>query len=166
MSRRFKTERKDKSEGNSVENQRAVWLFARHYPDTPTSDDVIRPDSWAVLLTERTVENFKAMALQRDKLDLEEIDLGVDSQDGYDLHIGTLWELILVGYKYTYRRREKVKFSDLQTEWKSFSGQLAGMTEISDEDMDVHGMTLADVSHVKLTGYTRNSRRNGSHRIA
>ena len=145
MSRRFKTE------GNSTENQRAVWLLARHHSGKPASDEGIQPDSWVLLLGECTLEDIKAIALHRNSLELEEIDLGDDIQDGYDLRLGTLWELILVGCNYNYRRREKVKFSDLQMEWKSFSGQQVGTTEMSDNDMDGLGMTLSHVSNVKPT---------------
>ena len=122
--------------------QRAVWLLGYHTSDNSASKSAFGAKEWAVLLTERTLEELKTVALHRNKYELEDVELGDHVTEGDDLLLGMIWDLVQVGYEYRLRRREEVKFSELQKQWGSFSGQTVGRTELSAEEIHIKGMHL------------------------
>ena len=88
------------------------------------------------------MEELKTVALHRNKYELEDVELGDQVTEGDDLLLGTIWDLVQVGYEYTFRRREEVRFSELQKQWGSFSGQTVGRIELSAEEIHIKGMHL------------------------
>jgi hypothetical protein len=128
---------------------RGVWLFARPQTDhsATASNDNIGLGCWGILLTELSVDNIKTLALRRNKSLTDEIDLGEYIHVGSDIDMGTLWELLLVGNRYTVKAHHEFNLSYVQ--WRSFSGQFIGETDMSDENIQIEGTFLNNACSLK-----------------
>jgi hypothetical protein len=126
---------------------RGVWLFARPQSDesATASNDNIALGRWGILLTELSIDNIKALVLPHHKSITD--DLGEYIHVGNDIDMGTLWEPLIVGNKYTVKTHYEFKLP--YTQWRSFSGQFIGETNMSDEDIQVEGAFLNNAYSLK-----------------
>jgi hypothetical protein len=126
---------------------RGVWLFARPQTDesATASNGNIGLGRWVILLTGLSIVNIKALSLPRHKSITD--DLGEHIHVGNDIDMGTLWEPLLVGNRYTVKVHHEFKLLNMQ--WRSFSGQFIGETDMSDEDIQVEGAFLNNAYSLK-----------------
>ena len=95
------------------------------------------------------MDNVKTLALRRKNSIIDEIDLGDYIHVGDDIDLGTLWELMAVGNRYTVNSQQEFKLSYMQERWRSFSGQFIGETAMTNEEIQLEGNLLDFVFSLK-----------------
>lgn len=147
MSRRFK------SEGPKLvpeARSRGIWLFGRPQSDSITaSNGDIGLGRWGILVTDLSLDIVKTLALRHKTSITDEIDLGDYIHVGDDIDLGTLWELIPVGNRYTVNGQQEFKLSHMQEHWRSFSGRFISETTLANEEIQLEGNLLDIVFSLK-----------------
>lgn len=134
--------------------KRQVWLFG--WPRLNEQEEFGR---WGILVTEMSADVIKGYCLCRSS-ETADLDRGDYVYIGDDVCLGTLWEVVLHERQYIVRK-EGLKLFQLQEPSVSFSGQYMGEANITDEEIQNHGVSI--ILYLCSLQVTRILRRNSGH---